>query len=155
LSSNKINDFTEYVDNWSYWDDPDNEPYQIVTNLGRTDIAFSPEVVAGSRLAWKPVPAVTLTFVSKYVGKQYIDNTSSEERKLDPWFVNDLMANYNFDIKSVGNFGLSLYVNNVFNEMYESNAWVYQYYYAGEHDVLDGYFPQAGTNVMVRLVMNF
>jgi iron complex outermembrane receptor protein len=155
LSSNKINDFTEYVDNWSYWDDPDNEDYQIVTHLGRTDIAFSPDVVAGSRLGWKPVSDVTLTLISKYVGKQYIDNTSSEERKLDPWFVNDFMANYDFNVRNVGNFGLSLLVNNIFNEKYETNAWVYQYYYAGEHDVLDGYFPQAGTNVMVRLVMNF
>ncbi|NPA37475.1 MAG: TonB-dependent receptor [Chlorobi bacterium] len=155
LSSNKIDNFTEYVDNWSYWDDPDNEPLQIVTNLGKTDIAFSPEVIAGSRIAWKPVSGITLTLMSKYVGKQYIDNTSSEERKLDPWFVNDFMANYDFKIKNIGSFGLSFLVNNIFDEKYESNAWVYQYYYNGEHDVLDGYFPQAGTNVMVRLVMNF
>jgi iron complex outermembrane receptor protein len=93
--------------------------------------------------------------MSKYVGKQYIDNTSNEERKLDPWFVNDLMANYNFNIKGIVNFELGLMVNNIFNEEYESNAWVYQYYYAGEHDVLDGYFPQAGTNFMLRLVMRF
>ena len=155
LSSNKIDNFTEYVDNWSYWDDPQNEPYQIVTNLGKTDIAFSPDIVAGSNLSWKPWKDVTLSLMSKYVGKQYIDNTSSEERKLDPWFVNDLMANYNFNIKEIVNFELGLMVNNIFNEEYESNAWVYQYYYAGEHDVLDGYFPQAGTNFMLRLVMRF
>jgi iron complex outermembrane receptor protein len=155
LSSNKIDNFTEYVDNWSYWDDPQNEPYQIVTNLGKTDIAFSPDIVAGSNLSWKPWKDVTLSLMSKYVGKQYIDNTSNEERKLDPWFVNDLMANYNFNIKGIVNFELGLMVNNIFNEEYESNAWVYQYYYAGEHDVLDGYFPQAGTNFMLRLVMRF
>ncbi len=155
LSTNKIDNFTEYVDNWSYWDDPDNEPYQIVTNLGRTDIAFSPDVIAGSSLSWKPVADITLALNSKYVGKQYIDNTSNEERKLDPWFVNDLMANYDFRIKSIGSFGLSMFVNNIFNEKYESNAWVYQYYYNGVHDVMDGYFPQAGTNVMFRLVMKF
>ncbi len=155
LSSNKIDNFTEYVDNWSYWDDPDNEPYQYVTNLGRTDISFSPEVVAGSNLSWKPVPNVTLALTSKYVSKQYIDNTSSEERKLDPWFVNDFMADYRFKIKNIGSFELSLFVNNIFNEEYESNAWVYQYFYNKEHYVMDGYFPQAGTNFMTRLVMNF
>ena len=155
LSSNKIENFTEHVDNWSYWDDPDNEDYQIVTNLGRTDISFSPEVVAGGNLAWKPVPNVTLALTSKYVGKQYIDNTSSEERKLDPWFVNDFMANYDFKIKNIGSFGLSVLVNNIFDEEYESNAWVYRYYYNGKHDVMDGYFPQAGTNFLARLVMKF
>ncbi len=154
-SSNKIENFTEYVDNWSYWDDPENEPYQIVTDLGLTDISFSPDVVAASNLAWKPVPDVTLAFISKYVGKQYIDNTSSEERKLDPWFVNDFTANYDFKIRNIGSFSLNLLVSNVFNEEYESNAWVYQYYYAGQHDVMDGYFPQAGTNFLLRLVMRF
>ncbi len=155
FSSNKINDFTQYVDNWSYWVDPDNEPYQVVSHLGRTDIAFSPEVTAASRFAWKPVRGLTLSLLSKYVGKQYIDNSSSEERKLNPWFVNDIMVGYGFTIKKVGSFDLGMKVNNIFNKEYESNAWVYQYYYKGDHDVLDGYFPQAGTNVMFRLAMRF
>ncbi len=155
FTSNKINNYTEYVDNWSYWDDPDNEPYQVVKKIGRTDIAFSPEMTAASRLAWKPVNGLTLSLLSKYVGKQFIDNSSNEERKLDPWFVNDIMINYGFVVKKVGSFDLGMKVNNVFNQEYESNAWVYQYYDSGEHDVLDGYFPQAGTNIMVRLAMKF
>jgi len=155
FSTNKINNFTQYVDNWSYWDDPDNEPYQMVSHLGRTDIAYSPDVTAASRLAWKPAKGLTLSLLSKYVGEQYIDNSSNEDRKLDAWFVNDIMVGYGFVIKKVGSFDLGLKVNNIFNEEYESNAWVYQYYYNGKHDVMDGYFPQAGTNVMVRLAMRF
>ena len=127
----------------------------MVSHLGRTDIAFSPEVTAASRLAWKPVRGLTLSLLSKYVGKQYIDNSSSEERKLNPWFVNDIMVGYGFTIRKVGSFDLGMKVNNIFNKEYESNAWVYQYYYKGDHDVLDGYFPQAGTNVMFRLAMRF
>ncbi len=155
FSSNKINNFTEYVDNWSYWDDPDNEPYQVVSRLGQTDIAFSPEVTAASHISWIPVNGLTLSLLSKYVGKQYIDNSSNEKRKLNPWFVNDFMVSYGFRIEKVGGFDLGMKVNNIFNEEYESNAWVYRYYYNGEHDVLDGYFPQAGTNFMVRLAMKF
>jgi iron complex outermembrane receptor protein len=127
----------------------------MVNQLGKTDIAFSPEVTAASRFAWKPLHGLTLSLLSKYVGKQYIDNSSNEERKLDAWFVNDIMVGYGFVIKKVGSFDLGLKVNNIFNEEYESNAWVYQYYYNGKHDVMDGYFPQAGTNVMVRLAMRF
>ena len=155
FSSNKINDFTEYVDNWSYWDDPDNEPVQIVTHLGQTDISFSPEIITSGSLSWKPVTGLTFSLLTKYVGKQYIDNTSSEDRKLDPWFVSNLIADYELNVKDIVNFEFGLKVNNLFNEMYESNAWVYQYYYDGEHEVMDGYFPQAGTNFLVRFAMRF
>lgn len=155
LSANKIKNYTEYVDNWSYWDDPENEPYQYVTELGETDIAFSPAITAASQFSWVPTNGLTVSLLSKYVGEQFIDNTSNDNRKLDAWFVNDLLVNYDFKIPSVGDFNLGFKVNNLLDEEYESNAWVYRYYYAGEHDVLDGYFPQAGTNFMVRLGMKF
>jgi len=155
LSANKIKNYTEYVDNWSYWDDPENEPYQYITELGETDIAFSPSVTAASQFSWMPASGLSISLLSKYVGEQFIDNTSNNDRKLDAWFVNDLLVNYDFILPSVGEFNLGLKVNNLLNEEYESNAWVYRYYYAGEHDVLDGYFPQAGTNFMLRLGMKF
>jgi len=41
-----------------------------------------------------------------------------------------------------------LMVNNLFNEKYESNAWVYSYISEGERYKMDGYFPQAGTHFM-------
>ncbi|WP_439184655.1 TonB-dependent receptor [Carboxylicivirga taeanensis] len=155
LSANKIKNYTEYVDNWSYWDDPANEPYQYIKELGETDIAFSPSLTAASQINWTPAKGMTVSLLSKYVGDQYIDNTSNAQRQLDAWFVNDLLLSYDFTLTSIGDFNLGCKVNNLFNEEYESNAWVYRYYYAGEHDVLDGYFPQAGTNVMVRLSMKF
>ncbi|TAJ09393.1 TonB-dependent receptor [Marinilabiliaceae bacterium JC017] len=156
LSTNKINDFTEYVDNWNFDEDhPENGPKQYEKNLGTTDIAFSPNVVIGSSLNWEPVDRFSVMLKSKYVGDQFIDNTSSEERKLDAWFVNDVMMNYNFNVPQIGEFNFGVQVNNLFNEEYESNAWVYRYCYDGAYNVLDGYFPQAGTNFMVRLGMKF
>lgn len=32
--------------------------------------------------------------MSKYVGEQYLDNTSNSDRKLDAFFVNDFRINY-------------------------------------------------------------
>lgn len=148
LSANKIKNFTEYVDDWDTW-------VQHTKELGETDIAFSPNLTAASQFNWIPAKGLTLSLLSKYVGEQFIDNTSNDERKLDAWFVNDFLANYDFTIPSVGEFNLGLKVNNLLNEEYESNAWVYRYYYSGQHDVLDGYFTQAGTNFMVRLGMKF
>jgi iron complex outermembrane receptor protein len=155
LSANKIENYTEYVDNWSHWDDPENQPFQYVTELGETDIAFSPSVTAASQFNWMPTKGLTLSLLSKYVGEQFIDNTSNDNRKLDAWFVNDLLVNYDFTLPSIGDFNFGFKINNLLDEEYESNAWVYRYYYADEHDVLDGYFPQAGTNFMVRLGMRF
>ena len=79
LSRNKIDNFIEYVDNW-------DTGAQDVFNLGRSDLAFSPDIIGGSTLVFLPVKGFRMELLSKYVGKQYIDNTSSGERKLNPLF---------------------------------------------------------------------
>jgi iron complex outermembrane receptor protein len=38
---------------------------------------------------------------------------------------------------------------------YETNAWIYRYYYEGEEGALDGFFPQAGTHVMAGIRLKF
>ncbi len=149
FSSNKVLNFTEYVDNWDEW------PQQIVNNLGTTDIAFSPWLTAGSVLNYEALKNLHLILYSKYVGKQYIDNTSSDERSLDPYFVNDLLIRYEMHPKFMKEINISLKVNNLFNTEYISNAWVYRYYSEGSYGVLDGYFPQAGTNFMVGIGVGF
>ena len=149
FSLNKIIGFTEYVDNW------DDYPNQVVADLGTTDIAFSPNILAGSRLQWEPVHWLDLALFSKYVGKQYIDNTSSDDRTLDPYLVNDLVISCDLRIKSLEKFSLSLKINNLFNAEYETNAWVYRYYSEGSYGKYDGYFPQAGINFLVGVDLKF
>ncbi len=149
LSSNKILDFTEYVDNWDQW------PNQVVTNLGKTNIAFSPSVTGSSILAWEVIKDLNISFISKYVGKQFIDNTSSDDRKLDPYFVNDLLISYNLKPKNIRQLGFSLKINNLFNAEYESNAWVYRYYTDTGFSKYDGYFPQAGINFLGGVDLRF
>lgn len=148
LSRNKIKNFTEYVDDWDTWS-------QVSRYLGETDISFSPSVVGGTELTYKLLSFVKMTLSSKYVGKQYIDNTSSEERMLNPWFVN----NFRIACRIPGNLWkdaeIRFTANNIFNEMYESNAWVYRYYSGGEEFSTDGYFPQAGRHYMVGLNISF
>jgi iron complex outermembrane receptor protein len=155
LSKNKIKKFTEYVDNWSYWDDPENQPYQFISNPCETDLAFSPSFVAGSRLDFAIQKNLHIQLSSKFVGKQYIDNTSSDERKLKPYFVNDISAHYSFQTKYIKNIELKLLINNILNEEYESNAWVYRYFENGKAKVLDGYFPQAGINFLAGINLKF
>ena len=154
-SQNKIKDFTEYVDNWSYWDDPATEPLQYEKNLGTTDISFSPDITANSVLTFKPLQYFSIGLVSAYVGRQYIDNTSSVERSLDPYFVNNIKLNYTWYPGFIQSVDFMLSLNNIFNTQYESNAWVYRYVYAGQEFEMNGYFPQAKFNVMAGLIINF
>jgi len=149
FSRNKIRDFTAYVDNWS----PPFE--QIREDIGTTDLSFSPDVVAGSRITFRPVRGMDILFISKYVGRQYIDNTGSEQRSLDPYFVNDLLINYALDLKLVRKLSLHLAVNNIFSEEYETWAWVYRYFYESHEYEMNGYFPQAGINFMAGLTVGF
>jgi iron complex outermembrane receptor protein len=149
FSKNKALDFTEFVDNWS-------EPYmQIQNNLGDTDLSFSPEGIANSSFFYVPVKSLSIRFNSKYVGKQFIDNTSNSARSLGAWFVNDLLINYNISTSLIPEIGFHLSVSNLFSEKYESNAWIYRYYYEGAEYKEDGYFPQAPINFLAGISLRF
>lgn len=149
LSQNQIKSFTEYIDNW---DGP--EP-QISENHTNTDLAFSPWLTANSNLKWMAFKGFEASLISKYVGKQFIDNTQSDDRKLNPYLVNSLLINYSIHPKFVKEIVLSLVINNLLKEKYESNAWVSRYFYEGGFQKFDGYFPQAGRNFMVGAKVGF
>jgi iron complex outermembrane receptor protein len=148
FSRNKIKNFTEYVDNW-------DEGGQSAFDLGTTDIAFSPAVIANSQLIFSPAKNVNFSLGSSYVGKQFIDNSSNEDRILEAYFVNNLKVDYSFKTSLFNEITLHLQVNNVLNEEYESNAWVYSYIYEGERFKMDGYFPQAGRHFMAGIDVKF
>jgi len=148
FSQNKILNFTEYVDNWDTWG-------QEAIVLGSTDIAFSPNVIANSIIRYEPVTNLEINLISQYVGKQFIDNSSSNERKLDAYFVSNLKVCYSIQPALLKEIRFHLLVSNLFNEEYESNAWVYSYIYEGTRYKMDGYFPQAGTNFMVGVDIKF
>jgi len=154
-SLNKINNFTEYVDNWNYWDDPESQPYQYEKELGTTDISFSPDFTMSSRLSAEPLNNFTVTFISNYVSRQFIDNTSNVERSIDPYLVNNLRFVYSINTNFIKQIDFLLTLNNIFNAEYETNAWVYRYVYEGEEGNLNGYFPQAGFNFMAGINLKF
>ena len=155
LSRNKIKDFTEYIDNWDHDPGDPAQPLQFENYLGETDLAFSPMLVAGGTVTLTPFKQAEIALGGKYVGKQYIDNTSNNQRLLNPYFVNDLRLNYAFRPGSIKEARISLMVNNLFNVKYETNAWIYRYYYGGEESFMDGYFPQAGIHFLAGFSILF
>ena len=154
ISENKIVNFVEYVElydaDWSY---VGHNAYE----LGNTDISFSPPIVASSQIRVEPIKNLGLTLVSKYVGTQYIDNTSNKTRMLDAYFVNNLKVDYKLKIKGTKAISLQLFVNNIFDADYIANGWVWRAEFNdGSPEAReDGFFPQAGINFMGRLAVEF
>jgi iron complex outermembrane receptor protein len=154
LSQNKISDFTEFVDNWDTWS-------QDSTLIGNTTIAFSPSVVAANQFQIVPFDYMEIMINTKYVGKQYIDNTSNDYNSLSAYSSTDLVFHYTIKSLHLKKIGLSFSINNLFNAQYAANAWIYSYNYTNtttnlpERGVIDGYYPQAGTNFMLGLDLKF
>jgi len=148
FSKNKIKNLTVYVDNWDTWG-------QETETYPETDISFSPSIIAGSEFTFNILKGFDAGFTSKYVGRQYIDNTENKDRSLDPYFANNLRLSYTVKTKYIKEVGFNLFINNIFNEQYESNAWVYRYKYGGKDYDMFGYFPQAGINFLAGISLKF
>ena len=148
ISDNKIKNFTEYADDY------DNGG-QIVNQYSNTDLAFSPGFIGSGDLSFQPFKRTEIALLSKYVSKQFLDNTSNSQRILDAFFVNDLRLRYNTSIKGLKNIGLTLLVNNVFSELYEANGYTFSYMYGGDFTTENYYYPQAPRNFLLSLGLKF
>jgi len=148
VSRNKIRKYKQYVDNY----DTGN---QKVYTYHNTNIAFSPNVIFGSVFEFTH-KNLRVNFMSKYVGKQYLDNTQSESSILKPYFVNNLRVNYDIqNLSTVNKVTLSFLLNNVFNELYSSNGYDYSYISGGKMTTENYYYPQAVRNFLIQLTLDF
>ncbi len=148
ISKNKIKSYTEYIDNY----DTGN---QDATTRNNTDIAFSPNFIAASTLAYKPTKALRVELQTKWVGKQYLDNSSLQERSLDAFANQDISASYEFAKKTNRSFLLTARVNNISNQKYVPNGYSYAYVYGGETITENGYYPMATINYIIGLTIKF
>jgi iron complex outermembrane receptor protein len=137
LSSNKNTDFISK--------DSDGN----LVNLGDTNIAYSPNFIAGNILTFSPINPLKLSLLSKFVSEQYMNNIEDSSGRLKDYFVNDFSAIYEIKTNSVfKSVVISVLVNNIFNVDYVSNGADY-----GGGSVY--YFPQAGVNFLAGLTLKF
>ena len=149
LSSNKNKEIISLVDG-------------ALFNHGKTNISFSPSIIGSSSIIYNPSEKTSISFLSKYVGSQYMGNTDAINSKLESYFINDL--NFSFVLGSKNTFDsviISGVVNNIFNKEYISNGYYYTYddtwSNPGQTKTLDGagYYPQATRNFLVGLTLKF
>lgn len=131
-------------------------------NLGNTTISFSPSVIAGNVLEFRPSENFQIALLSKYVGEQYMGNIDSEASLLDAYFLNDFSINYTLkNVSFLDSIVFSGLVNNIFNTDYVSNGYFYTYdddfSNPGTVTTVEGagYYPQAGINFMGGVTLNF
>ncbi|MBP6478028.1 MAG: TonB-dependent receptor plug domain-containing protein [Chitinophagaceae bacterium] len=144
LSENKVKNFTEYIDDY------DNGG-QKTNNFSSATIAYSPSVVGGATINFIPVKNGELSLLSKYVSKQYLDNTSNNARSLNAFFVQDVRAIYTIKNKGLKEINIIAQLNNVFGKKYEPNGYSFSYFVGGETVTENYYFPMAGRNFMLGL----
>lgn len=152
LSQNKIRNFVEYVD--VYLDD---EPYytQIQIEHGQTDLAFSPNFVQSLSVQYAPIQSLQLAFQTKYVSRQYLDNTSNVARSLDPFTFSNFTLNWTVKQDFAEALELGFMVNNVFNALYANNGYTFSYQYGGQTTTENFYYPQAGRHFLLRMSLAF
>lgn len=146
LSQNKIVDFTEFVDNFDVGG-------QTTIQHENTDLAFSPNIIGGLTVNYAPFKGFQLSLMGKYVGAQYLDNTSTDSRKIDDYFISHLTLSYTIKDKFFKELTFGLRINNLFNELYENNGYTFGYIFGGERIQENFYYPQAERNILGRITI--
>lgn len=157
FSVNEIDDYTCYLEDWTTGGTREQK-------IGRVTMLMSPSFVGMAKLSWQPfklsgrgsLKTTTLAIDGKYVGEQYWDNTGDDSRKVPAYFVMNASLSHEFNVGS-GKLGLRAYVNNLLNNMYYADAWVYRAYQGGTDPYYqeEGVFPQAPINFMFGVTYSF
>ena len=149
LSSNKNKNIFSMVDG-------------ALFNYGKTNISFSPSFVGSNAIIYQPSEKISLSLLSKYVGKQYMGNTDQPNSILESYFVNDINITYSIKPEKIfQSVSINFLINNILNKEYISNGYYYTYddtwSVPGQIKTLDGagYYPQATRNFLAGLVFEF
>ena len=156
FSKNKLKNYTLYTDTY---DNPNdwNSLSQTATYYKKSNLTLSPELIGAAMISYAPFKSASISLNGKYVGKQYMDNSSKKDAEVPNYFVMGFNAQKSFKIKGTATATLSLCVDNILNNKYYSYGWIYRAMFKdGSADYLEkGVYSQATTNFIVRLSFNF
>jgi iron complex outermembrane recepter protein len=144
FSQNKIKEFTEYIDDYDQYT-------QVAIQHKNTNIALSPSLTTNRTFNWKPNDKLSFFWTTKYISKQFLDNTQNESRILDSYLLNDINAHWTILNKAKYTMLLQLYANNILDVQYAPNGYTYSYIYDRTTTTSNNYYPMAGRNFWVSL----
>jgi len=141
-SQNKLFDFNYYIDDY-------DQGGQKAVHIDQATISFSPSVIGSAQLEWQPFKGAAMNWTTKYVGKQYLDNTQDESKIIKPYLVNNLQLSYTIrKIKWLDELEFNVLVANILDAMYESNGYTFTYIWGGQTVTENYYYPQAGRHFL-------
>lgn len=169
VSKNKIEEFTQYIQVW-------DEPYiPEQRQLKNTDISYSPNVISAANIEFdllkmlheNPKSSLKFNLSNKFIGKQYLDNSSNDIASLDSYNFTDFILSYSSSFKFLNKIEISLKIGNILNSLYSSNGYASNFISknynpvpgdpytietssSGEYYYM-GLFPQASRNFMFRM----
>ncbi len=158
ISRNRVNAFTEFLD---AYDADFNWIGQEAVERRGTALAFSPAHIANAELDVRVFAKsdgsskLHATLMGKYVGRQYIDNSSDDQNIIQAYTYQDFRLRYQCKPRFGRELALQVLVQNILNARFASNAWSYRYRFDGTTTIDQGFFPQAGRNFIAGLQLNF
>jgi iron complex outermembrane recepter protein len=152
FSQNKVVEFIEYVDNYDNYDSEGNMIQDEIIHQN-TDLAFSPNVIGSLGLYLEPLKGLEFTLLGKFVGSQYLDNTSSVDRMLDEYATANVGVSYRLAKWGLREIKIGANVNNLLNYRYANNGYTWGYIAGGQRIIENFVYPQAGRNLLVRLTV--
>lgn len=144
LSQNKIEEFTEYIDDYDQFT-------QVAIPHKNTNIALSPGLTTNRTFNWRPNDKLSFFWTTKYTSKQFLDNTQNKDRILDAYFINDINAHWTIVNKTKFTMLLQLYANNLLDVKYAPNGYTFSYIYDRTLTSSNNFYPMAGRNYWVSL----
>jgi iron complex outermembrane receptor protein len=147
-SKNWIHNFTEYADNY------DNGSQDSIEYHDKS-IAFSPDIIGMAGLNFSVFKNFDIQLSGKYIGKQFLDNTGRDDRKIDPYAVCDARLSYVIYTKIAKEIRFNVLFNNLLNETYCSNGYTYGYISNQSRVQENFYYPQAGFNTLAQVTLKF
>lgn len=136
----------------------------VIENLGNTPLSFSPRVIIGNAFVFKPSEDFQISFLSKFVGQQFMSNLNSRVSRLDvlnSYLTSDVNFIYEIKTKKVFNtITISGLINNITNVKYVNRGYYYTYDYLDNNGSTvtgdgAGYYPQATINFLLGVTMRF
>lgn len=144
LSKNKIKAFDEVIADYT------DDFKKVIIHQENTDISFSPSAIGTLQLACLPYRNFEIQWSGKYISKQFLDNTSNDNRSLPAYHYHHLRLSNIVSSKYWKNMEIAMTINNVLNTDYSSNGYTYSYIYGGLFTE-NFLYPQAGRHWMMSI----
>lgn len=148
ISRNRILSYKYYLDDY-------DEGGQRKTSFKETSIAFSPDLIAAAGVSWQPIKNWETSLESKWVGRQYLDNTGDNAKSIKPYQFLNLRSSYKIPVTGIREWSVQFMVNNLLDSRYENNGYTYGYVSGGSVVNENFFFPSAGRNFLAGINVKF